>query len=177
MDRAQKEKVIAELREELVTAASIMLTDLTKVNVEKANQLRALFRKKGVQYRVAKNTLISKAVEGTPAAAMDKLLAGFTALAWHPEEPAVTASVLKDFLKTNADFKIKGGYLDGQIFEGEEALKVADLPSKDQLRAQFLGLVQAVPAQFLGTLEAAPRDMLGVLEAYRMKLEDEGKAE
>lgn len=172
MELSQKQQITEQLRQDLAGAASVMLTDFTGIPIEKMDLLRSQFRAKGVRYQVAKNTLIKRAIADTPAVAMEPLLQGPTALAWHTEEPALPARILKDFLKEYDKLELKGGYIDGELFEGGEALKMADLPSKDQLRAQLLGLVKAVPGKFLALLNTPHRQMLAVLTNYQKKQEE-----
>jgi len=176
MNRAEKEQAVAELRESLGKAASIVITDLSGIDVDTTNELRSLLREKDVYCKVAKNTLVRIAVEGTKAEAMNPLLVGPTALIWHDEEPAAGAKVLKDFLKehTNVNLDIKGGYIDGDTYEADDALKLADMLGKDELRAQILGLMKLVPGTFLALMTTAPRKFLAVLEARKAKLEEEG---
>lgn len=178
MNRTEKEQAVEELRAELPSAASILITDLSGIDVETLNGLRSAFRQRGVNYKVAKNTLIKIAVKDTDAEAMSPLLVGPTALAWHNEEPSIPAKVLKDFVKENPKFgeafKIKGGYIDGDAINGPDAVKVlADLPSKDELRARLLGTIKMVPGKFLALLETPPRKFLAVLKAYEEKQKEE----
>ena len=174
MNRAEKQQVIEELRGELSQAVSIVLTDLSGVDVETVNALRTQFREKDIKCQVAKNTLIKLAVKDTPAEAMNPLLAGPTALVWHNEEPAAAAKILKDFLKENANtnLSIKGGYIDGEVLNDEDGLKLADMLGKDDLRAQILGMMKQVPGTFLALLNTPARQFLGVLEARKKQLED-----
>jgi large subunit ribosomal protein L10 len=175
MNRAEKEQVVTELRDGLGGAASIVLLDITGVDAEATNALRSNFRAKGVQCQVAKNTLIKRAIADTDIAVIDSLLKGQTTLVWHNEEPAVGAKIVKDFLKDNKELSLKGGYIDGELFEGEEAIKLAELPSKDELRAQLLGLMKMVPGKFLALLQTPSRQLLAVLENYRAKKEEAGE--
>ncbi len=176
MNREEKAELIAELQAELGQAASILLTDMTGMDVESVNSLRVEFRKAGVKYRVAKNTLIRRAVEGTDAEALGALLTGPTALAWHNEEPAIPAKIVKEFVKNNNKFVVKGAYIDGQSFAGVTSLTtLADMPSKDELRSRLLGLMKRVPGKFLALVETPPRKFLAVLLAYEDKLK-EGQA-
>jgi large subunit ribosomal protein L10 len=178
MNRAEKEQAVGELQGELANAVSILLTDLSGVDVETVNALRSQFRERGIKCKVAKNTLIKLAVKETPAEAMNPLLVGPTALIWHNEEPAIGAKLLKDFFKENKEtnLSVKGGYIDGDIFDGEDGLKLADMLGKDDLRAQILGLIEKVPGTFLALLNTPARQFLGVMEARKKKLEDEGGA-
>jgi large subunit ribosomal protein L10 len=176
MELSQKQEITEQLRAELGNAASVLITDLTGVPVEKSNELRSRFRARGVRYQVAKNTLVKRAVAGTPAEAMGSLLVGPSALAWHPEEPALPAQIFREFAREYDKLALKGGYVDGDIYKGDEALKLADLPSKDQLRAQLLGLIKQVPGKFLALLETPHRQMLAVLTNYQKKLEEKQSA-
>lgn len=173
MQRDEKEQVIRELRQELTGAASIVLTDFTGLQVETVNKLRTELRDKGIKCRVAKNTLIRLAVEGSPAEAMVPLLAGPTVLIWHDEEPAIAAKVLRGFIKDLGGDKLtfKGGYIDGQAIKGDAAKSMADMLSKDELRAQILGLVKVVPGKFLALLNTPAKNFLGVLKARQEDLE------
>ena len=176
MDRAQKEAVVAQLNEELGMAASILLTDLSGMDVESINGLRAELRQAGVSYRVAKNTLIKRAIAGTDVEVLSPMLVGPTAMAWHNEEPSLAAKIVKDFVKENDKFTIKGGYIDGETLEGEEALDtLADMPSKDELRAKTLGLMKMVPGKFLALMETAPKKFLAALLAYEDKQKEGGE--
>lgn len=176
MDRSEKEAVVIGLREELGHAASVLLGDLTGIDVDTVNRLRAQFRERGVTCRVAKNTLIKRAIADTEMEILGTMLAGPTVLFWHDEEPSAAAKVIKDFRKElkKADIiQLKGAYIDGELLDEVAAMTLADIPSKDELRAQMLGLVKAVPGKFLALIETPPRKFMGVLEARRQQLEDE----
>jgi large subunit ribosomal protein L10 len=176
MDRAQKEAVVAQLNEELGMAASILLTDLSGMDVESINGLRAELRQAGVSYRVAKNTLIKRAIAGTDVEVLSPMLVGPTAMAWHNEEPSLAAKIVKDFVKDNDKFTIKGGYIDGETLEGEGALEtLAEMPSKDELRAKTLGLMKMVPGKFLALIETAPKKFFAALLVYEDKQKEGGE--
>lgn len=175
MKRSEKEALVNTLREELQGAASILVTDLSGLDVEKVNELRGQLRAKGVKYQVAKNTLIRRAIADSAVEAMGPLLAGPSAMAWHNEEPATAAKIIKEFVKENEKLTIRGGYIDGDTLRGEAALAaLADMPSKDELRSQLLGLMKAVPGKFLALMETPPRKAMALLLARKAKLEDEG---
>ena len=173
----EKIERVERLRKELEGAASILLTDLSGLDVETVNGLRAELRKGGIKYHVAKNTLIKRAVADTLAQPIVSLLVGPTALAWHDEEPAAAAKVFENFVKTNMKLTIKGGYIDGYALAGPEALEtLAKMPSKDELRSQLLGLIKLVPGTFLSLVQTPPKKFYAVLEARKCKLEEEEEA-
>jgi large subunit ribosomal protein L10 len=152
------------------------LGDLTGIDVETVNILRSQLRQKGVMCRVAKNTLIRRAIAGTDMAVIGPLLAGPTAIFWHEEEPSVAAKVIQEFrkeLKKSDIIELKGAYIDGEMIGKAQALSLADIASKDELRAQLLGLMEGVPGKFLALVETAPKKFLSVLVAKGEKMEDE----
>ncbi len=175
MNREEKEVVVNTLREELGSAASIVVTDLSGMDVESVNELRGLLRAKGVKYQVAKNTLVRRAIKDSSVEAMGPLLVGPTAMAWHSEEPATAAKIFKEFVKENDKLTIRGGFIDGDTLQGESAIKVlSDMPSKDELRAKVLGLMKMVPGKFLALMQTPPRKGMALLLARKAKLEEEG---
>ena len=175
MNRSQKEEVINTLREELGGAASIVVTDVSGMDVESVNELRGLLRAKGVRYQVAKNTLIRRAIADSSVEAMAPLPTGPTAMAWHPEEPATAAKIIKGFAKENDKLTVRGGYIDGDTMEGDAAIAaLSEMPSKDELRAKVLGLMKMVPGKFLALMQTAPKKGLALLLARQAKLEEEG---
>jgi large subunit ribosomal protein L10 len=176
MNRTEKGEIVAQLNKELNNAASILLTDLSGMDVETINGLRAEMRQAGVTYRVAKNTLIRRAIEGTEVEALSSMLVGPTAMAWHNEEPSLPAKIVKEFVKKNEKFIIKGVYIDGETLEGADALDaLAEMPSKDELRAKMLGLMKMVPGKFLALMNTAPKKFLAVLLAYEDKQKEGGE--
>jgi large subunit ribosomal protein L10 len=97
-------------------------------------------------------------------------------MAWHNEEPSLPAKIVKEFVKKNEKFIIKGVYIDGETLEGEDALKaLAEMPSKDELRAKMLGLMKMVPGKFLALMNTAPKKFLAVLLAYEDKQKEGGE--
>lgn len=174
MERTEKAQAIQDLKDRFGKMTSAVFVDYTGMSVEEVTKLREVFRAKGVEYRVVKNTLVKHALsEHAWAKTLGTALKGMTGVAWSYEEPSAAARVLRDFKKDNEKLKIKAGLLEGTVL-GADAVEnqLATLPSKDEARAQFLGVLVAPMQQFLAVLEAAPRDLLGVLEAKRKK--DEG---
>ncbi len=171
MNRAQKERVVEELRQELSHVDAIYLADFRGLTVEQVNLLRREFRAAGCTYRVVKNTLLLRAVQGTEKEALEPLLAGPTAVAYSADDPLAPAKVLAKFAKEFEPLEIKGGYFEG--FRGpEDVVQISKMPGKDELRARLLATMLAVPQGFLRLLEAAPQRFLLVLEARRRQLDE-----
>ncbi len=173
MERTQKVEAIKELRARFDRMSSAVFLDFTGMTVEQVSQLRDLFRAKGIEYRVVKNTLVQKALADQPwAVGLDPVLKGMTGVAWSFEEPSAAARVVKDFVKGNDKLKVKAGLLEGQVL-GASAVEnqLATLPSKDEARAMLLATMIAAPQRFVMLLNAPAREFVGVLAAKQRAAE------
>ena len=171
MNRAQKEEIVASIRSDLEDAKSVILANHTGIDVNTVNELRAEFRANDVKYRVVKNTLAKIAIQDTELEEIADLFKGPTAIAYSSEDAVSPAKVIKDFAKEHEAYEVRGGYLDGSQLDSDGVKDLADMPTKDEMRSQFLGLLEAVPSKFLGVLSAAQQDFVGVLQARKRELE------
>lgn len=174
MDRSTKDVMVAELSSRFERMSSAVFLDFTGMTVEQVTKLRDIFRAKGVEYKVVKNTLVNKAVaKHAWAPKLAPVLKGMTGIAWSFEEPSAAARVVKDAVKDNDKLKIKAGLLDGEIL-GPKAVEeqLASLPNKDEARAMLLAQLQAPLSSFVRLLNAPARDFVGVIAAKQRK--DEG---
>ena len=165
MNRDQKESMVADLRDDFAQAKSIVLTSHMGMDASTVAELRARYREAGVRYRVVKNTLVKIATSGTEMESLHAMFRGPTAIAYSFEDAISPARVARDFAKTHEKYELRGAYLDGETMDGAGLRRLADMPTKDELRAKFMGLLQAVPSKFLRTLNAAPTQFLMVLKA------------
>ena len=172
MNRAQKEEMVASIRSGLDQAKSVVLADHSGIDVNTVNELRSEFRANNVTYRVVKNTLAKLAVQGTEHEVLSDLFRGPTAIAFSEEDAVSPAKVAKKFAKEFDAYEIRGGYLDGEILEASGIDKLAEMPTKDEMRAKVLSLFQAVPTKFVRTLNAAPTEFVGLLRARKQDLEE-----
>ncbi len=171
MNRAQKEEIVASIRSDLEDAKSVILANHTGIDVNTVNELRAEFRANDVKYRVVKNTLAKIAIQDTELEEIADLFKGPTAIAYSSEDAVSPAKVIKDFAKEHEAYEVRGGFLDGSQLDSDGVKDLADMPTKDEMRSQFLGLLEAVPSKFLGVLTAAQQDFVGVLRARKQELE------
>ena len=169
--RSDKVAVVAEVKERLETATSVVVTEYRGLTVAQLQELRGALRPAGGRYKVYKNTLVRRAAD---AAGMDleELLVGPTALAF--AEPVgddergdvvTLAKVLRDFAKTNPDLVIKGGLFDGQPIDADGIRALADIEPREVLLARMAGAIAAPMQQFAGLLQALPRDFAYGLQA------------
>ena len=170
MERAVKEENIASLKDDLAKATSLVLADFRGINVKNDTALRREFRLSGCKYKVVKNTLLGRAVEGTAMEGLEKLFVGPTAIAYSFEDPAAPAKIATKVAKGEEKFIIKGGYVDGQALDAKGVEALSKMPTKDELRSSFLALLVAAPQNFLALLTAAPQQTLAVLAAREQQL-------
>ena len=178
MERAQKEQVVATVKEKFEKMTSAVFVDFKGLTVENVSKLREEFRKSGVEYKVVKNTLVRHALEHHAwAKKLDKTLVGMTGIAWSYEDPSAAAKVVKAFKKDNPKLQIKAGLLEGDVMTGEQVENnLATLPGKDELRASLLATMQAPLQQFVQQLQAGAQNFVYVLAAREEKLKEGGAA-
>ena len=170
-----KEENIAALKLELAKAASLVVADFRGISVKNDTSLRREFRANGCHYQVVKNTLLGKAIQGTPMSVIDSILAGPTAIAYSYEDPAAPAKIAAKIAKQDDKFIIKGGYVDGRALDSKGVVALSNLPGKDELRATFLATLLAVPQNFLRLTTAAQQNFALLLAARERALGEGGK--
>jgi large subunit ribosomal protein L10 len=171
MLRSEKEQAVHDIRERFSRMTSAVFLDFAGMTVEEVNQLRGVFREKGIDYRVVKNTLVRKAIGDAPyAAGLRETLRGVTGIAWSYEEPSAAARVVKNFVKDNEKLKVKAGLLEGQVLDAKAVEnQLATLPSKDEARSMLLATMMAPAQRFVMLLNAPAREFVGVLAAKQRK--------
>jgi large subunit ribosomal protein L10 len=171
MKQSDKTAQIADLKGRFDKMTSVVFVSFQGMNVASVTKLRDEFRKSGVDYRVAKNTLVKHALKGSPAAEkLGKTLTGMTGIAWSYEDPSAAAKVLTAFKKDNAKLQIKAGILDNQVLDGAAVENtLAKMPGKNELRAMLLATLQAPAQELVKLLNAPAANLVYALEAKRRK--------
>ncbi len=156
MRKDEKARLVSELGEKLRTAKVAVLARYQGLTVKKTNQFRREIRGVNGECKVTKNTLAKRAIASTPIQGSERWLDGPTALVLGYDDPiAVTKVVAKWADSEGEKFTIKGGVFEGELLEPKAVMALSKMPSKDVLRAQLLGVLQA-PAQTLVRLLAEP---------------------
>jgi large subunit ribosomal protein L10 len=143
LTKEQKQEQSQLLRENLADVNTLFLLENHGLTVNAVNRLRSEVRKTEATYKVVKNTVVRLAVEGTEMEGITPFLKGPKVLAFTGGDGVALAKVLKDFIKTHPELRWEQAYLEGQILEAEEAEKIADMPSRDELIAKLLNLLQS----------------------------------
>ena len=165
MDRAQKERLVAELNTILRDMTLVVVTQQTGMTVAEATDLRRRIRAAGASFKVSKNRLTRLALEGTKFQALQSLLTGPTAMAYS-EDPVAAAKVCVEFAKKNDKLTIIGGALGEQALDVEGVKALAMLPSLDELRGKIVGLLQAPAVKLAGVTQAPAGQLARVFSAY-----------
>ena len=168
MDRAQKQQLTQTLRQDLAETVCVVVTHQTGLSVAEVTQLRRQMRSAGARYRVTKNRLVRRALEGTQFEGLTPLFTGPTAIAFS-QDPVAAAKAAVEYANRNTKLTIIGGGLSGQALDVAGVRALATLPSLDELRSKIIGLLNA-PATKLAVLLQTPGGQLArVLAAYSEK--------
>ena len=149
----QKKAAVAELVEKLKAAQAGVVVDYRGLTVEQVTELRKQMREAGVEYKVLKNTMIKRAVDALGIEGVN-VLEGPTAVAVGKEDPVAPARILNDFVKKVKKTEIKGGIVFGKAATLQQIEYLATLPSKEQLIASLMSVINGVTSKFVRTLEA-----------------------
>lgn len=162
--RTDKHKEVAALRRELEQSAHVFVTGFEKLTVAQDFELRKLIRGAGGRYKVVKNNLVAKASEGLPSHSLLGNIAGMTSIAYTSSDPVALAKVLTTYAKANPTFTFKAGMVEGRAIEVKSIHELANLPSRDEMLAKLLFLIQA-PAQRVATaINALGRNLAIVID-------------
>jgi len=165
VNRTEKQEAVAQLNKDVEALSGVFAVDFRGLKVEEATELRRKIRASGSKYRVVKNTLALRSLKGTSLEPLHVHLKGMTGLAYTEADPVALAKVLNDFAKDVPVLTFKGGMISGKEVTPEECKQLASLPSREELLAKLLSVLQAPMQNLLGVLEAPARDLILVLKA------------
>jgi len=166
LNREEKAVVIEEVSAEVAKAQSIIIAEYRGLDVASVTVLRKTARESGVYLRVLKNTLVRRALAGTPFEGLTDQLVGPLMYAIS-SDPVAAAKVLAEFAKSNDKLVIKGGAMPNSQLDVEGVKALATMPSRDELLAKLMGTMQAPITQFVRTLNEVPTKFVRGLAAVR----------
>ena len=156
-----KKAVVAEIKQKLTEAQSVVLVDYRGLTVAEVTELRKQFRAAGVEYAVLKNTLVSIAAKEVGIEGLDSILEGPTALAFGMTDAVAPAKIIAEFAKKNDKLKVKAGILDGAILDVAGVEKLSAIPSREVLIAKVMGSMMSAVSKFVYVLEAIRKQKAG----------------
>ena len=151
---AQKQKVVAELAEQIKNSAAGVIVNYQGITVDADTAMRKALRNAGVKYVVMKNTLTGRACDEVGYGDLKQYLTGMTAIAISESDPVAAAKVLKEYAGKVESFNILAGYVDGEVIDAAKVNALAEIPSKETLIAKFLGSIRSPLYSFAYALQA-----------------------
>jgi large subunit ribosomal protein L10 len=174
--KEDKERVVAELTEQLRTSETLIVADYRGLTMTQIDDLRGKLLEQGARFAVVKNTLTRRAAEAAGVDALLALLEGPTAIAFLESggDPVAVAKALADAARETRVLVVRGGLLEGRPMEASEVESLAKLPPMDVLRGQVLGAVAAPLMTIMGLFTAPLQDLYGLLDARIEQLREQG---
>ena len=163
----QKKAVVAEVADAAGKALSAVAAEYRGLTVEEMTELRAKAREGGVFLKVAKNTLVRRAVEGTEYECMQESLTGPLLFAFSMDDPGAAARLVKDYSKDHDQLIGKLGAVGGQLYDASELERLSSLPTYDQAIAILMGVMKAPIEKFVRTLAEPHTKLVRTVAAVR----------
>jgi large subunit ribosomal protein L10 len=162
--KEDKKKDIDSLRQDLANLKNLFVTGYEKLRVGQDFELRKVVRGVGAKYRVVKNNVAEIASEGTAAEKVLKDLRGMTSVAYTFKDPVALAKALTAYAKINPTFTFKAGLVEGRVIDVKSINDLATMPSKDQLFAKLLYVINAPAQQLVTAMSAVGRNLAVVVD-------------
>ena len=164
MATAEKEQTVQELTKSFGKAQATFVINYQGCSCVDLTKLKKDLRPTGARLAVVKNTLAKRSIKGSKIEGISDMLSGPTAVVWTDDDIVSPAKCLKTFAVDRENFKVKGGFVDGAIVDAKAIAMLADMPSKEEIFAKLLALINA-PASNLACL----------LKAWEGKLAEQGQ--
>lgn len=173
--RKVRELMVKEMKDAFIGEKGFVISSIENVKAAEIDVLRKNIRQSGSRYMVIKNRLASIALEeagiddGITSTVKEKNILGIGII---KDDPVLIAKLLVDFSKKNQGFNVSRGYLDGRPLEAERIKELAELPSREQLIAMVVGMMNAPIANFVGVLGGVLRSLVYAIKAVKEKKEE-----
>ncbi len=168
--RDQKAQEIRRLNELLSASQGVAVTAYKGLNMKQINDLRAKIAEYNARVMVVKNTLVRLAAKDTPYETLLAEMEGPNALLLFGEDIPGAMKAAVAFAKDNKAFEPERGFIEGSALDKEGLKAYSELPTKEEVRSMFVGVLNAPLSKMVGVLNAPPREVVGVMAAYEDKL-------
>src|ERR1700678_174825 len=166
--KSEKVTQSEELKKQLATVSTVILSTFQGITVEQDTQLRRSVEAAGGKYQVVKNTVAERAGAGTPPEGLLKNLKGTNSIAYTKTDPVALAKILTKVAKDVPAFQFRAGWVEGRVISIQEIKQLAELPSKEELLSKVMFLLNS-PAQRVATVLAAVSRNLAVVTSEAVK--------
>src|SRR5271155_3739850 len=170
-----KVAVVDEVRSRIGEASASIVSEYRGLSVAELAELRSALAAVGGDYRIFKNTLVRRAIDGGEYQPLSEYLTGPSALTFVEGDISAVAKALRDFSRANPLLVIKGGLADGSLLSPADLAALADLPPREVLLARLAGALAAPMQQMAGLLQALPRNMAYGISALIEQREASGE--
>lgn len=165
MLRAEKEQSVETLSKEVQRSQAVLFVDYTGLTVEEVTNLRKKFRSQDIGFRVVKNTLMKRAIAGTPYEGASKVLKGTpTGVVMGFKDPVAAAKSLFEALKETEHLKVKGGIFENKAITAKEAEALSKMPSREELIGQILGMIMGPGRKVAAQIKNPAGRIVGAIE-------------
>ena len=170
LKRQEKETVVGALQDDFKKSPHAILVDFRGITVPAVTEFRRKVRASGGKYKVIKNTLAGRALEGTPLAGLKDRFVETTGIAYCDSDPVALAKVVVDFSKDHPQIVVKSGIVSGsQMLDANGVKALSSMPGLPELRSKLLGVLQAPAAKLVRLLNTPAQQMVRVLKAHEEK--------
>lgn len=173
LTRSDKEQILETYEQGLAKAPHAFLLDFQGISVPQVTELRKRVRQSGGEYVVVKNTIALRAIDSQALGQLKEHFVGPTAVAFSLTDPVGVAKALTDYAKDVPAIKLKAGLVEGRAIAADQIKDIASLPSREELIAKLLFLMQSPVTRFVRVLAAVPQSFVMVLDQVRKKKEEQ----
>jgi large subunit ribosomal protein L10 len=167
LNRDEKSAIVAELSEMFNRAKFSVVADYCGLKVSELEKVRKELRGCGTEIRIAKNTLLKRAVADTACESLSEDFSGTTAIVMAYDDPVMPAKVLAKFAEDHKKFELRSAVLEGEKITVDNILALSKLPTKEVLLGQLLSVMNGVPTALVRVLSGVPRTFLYGLQAIK----------
>ena len=169
LTKKQKEQVIEDLTDRIKRQKVLVFTDFSGLKVSETRDLRKKLREAGMEYKVAKKTLIKLALEKAKKVADIMQFKSSVALVFGYNDPIMPAKIISGFSKEHNKLKVLGGLMEDKVLTVEEIKELAKIPSREELLAKLVWSIKSPVSGFVNVLSGNIRNLIGILTALQNK--------
>jgi len=155
MPNQEKVKLVEQIKQDLSSSTAVWVVDYRGLTVKQAEELRRRISAEGSQYKIYKNTFTIRALQDLEMPSLGSILEGPSAFVFTSDDPVSAAKVLKQFAKENKQLSIKGGLFEGQVLDDKQVVAVADMPSREELIGQVIGMLSNPLHEVISTIDGS----------------------